>query len=114
MPDKEKLKTLKAVMSEGEYDKLESAYQSGVTPEQYITFREETSGLSADKTLAGTSIPGSLKRKVLDYIDAIPGLNNAQKNALYFAAGYPESTLDDAPWYGRAEDRWNIIPRLDG
>ena len=113
MPDKEKLKTLRAVMSESEYDKLESAYQRGITPEQYITFREETSGLSADKTLAGTSIPGSLKRKVLDYIDAIPNLNNAQKNALYFAAGYKESTLDDAPWYGRSERSWDIVPRLD-
>ena len=100
-------------MSESEYDKLESAYQRGITPEQYITFREETSSLSADKTLAGTSIPGSLQRKVLDYIDAIPNLNNAQKNALYFAAGYKESTLDDAPWYGRSERSWDIVPRLD-
>ena len=28
-------------------------------------------------------------------------LNNAQKTALYDAAGYARSTLDDAPWYGK-------------
>ena len=110
----EQLAVLRGMMTDSEYESMMEVGRRGITPEQYITFREETSSLSADKTLAGTSIPGSLKRKVLDYIDAIPNLNNAQKNALYFAAGYAESTLDDAPWYGRAEDRWNIIPRLDG
>ena len=114
LSQQEQLEGLRGMMSDSEYESMMEVGKRGITPAQYITFREETSGLSADKTLAGTSIPGSLKRKVLDYIDAIPGLNNAQKNALYFAAGYAESTLDDAPWYGRAEDRWNIIPRLDG
>lgn len=109
----EQLAVLRGMMKDSEYESMMEAVKRGITPEQYITFREETSGLSADKTLAGTSITGSLKRKVLDYIDAIPGLNNAQKNALYFAAGYPESTLDDAPWYGRSERSWDIVPRLD-
>ena len=113
LSQQEQLEVLRGMMKDSEYESMMEAVKRGITPEQYITFREETSGLSADKTLAGTSIHGSLKRKVLDYIDAIPGLNNAQKNALYFAAGYPESTLDDAPWYGRSERSWDIVPRLD-
>lgn len=113
LSQQEQLAVLQGMMTDSEYESMMEVGKRGITPEQYITFREETSGLSADKTLAGTSIPGSLKRKVLDYIDAIPNLNNAQKNALYFAAGYAESTLDDAPWYGRSESSWDIVPRLD-
>lgn len=113
LSQQEQLAVLQGMMTDSEYESMMEVGKRGITPEQYITFREETSSLSADKTLAGTSIPGSLKRKVLDYIDAIPNLNNAQKNALYFAAGYAESTLDDAPWYGRSEKSWDIVPRLD-
>ena len=113
LSQQEQLEVLRGMMTDSEYESMMEVGKQGVTPEQYITFREATSGLTADKTLAGTSIPGSLKRKVLDYIDAIPGLDNAQKNALYFAAGYAESTLDDAPWYGRSERSWDIVPRLD-
>lgn len=113
LSQQEQLAVLRGMMTDSEYESMMEVGRRGITPEQYITFREETSSLSADKTLAGTSIPGSLKHKVLDYIDAIPNLNNAQKNALYFAAGYAESTLDDAPWYGRSERSWDIVPRLD-
>lgn len=113
LSQQEQLTVLQSMMDDSEYDKLVSACQSGVTPEQFISFREGISGLSADKDLTGKTISGSLKRKVMDYIDSMD-LSNAQKTALYDAAGYARSTLDDAPWYGRPERSWDIIPRLDG
>ena len=109
----QQLTVLQDMMEDSEYESLLSAYQKGIQPGQFITFREEISGLSADKDQAGKSISGSKKRKVLSYIDSMD-LNNDQKTALYYAAGYAASTLDDAPWYGRPDDRWNIVPRLDG
>lgn len=112
LSQQEQLTVLQSMMDDSEYDKLLSACQSGVTPEQFVSFREGISGLSADKDLAGKTISGSLKRKVMDYIDSMD-LSNAQKTALYDAAGYARSTLDDAPWYGRPERSWDIIPRLD-
>ena len=39
-------------------------------------------------------------------------ISNSQKTALYYAAGYKESTLDDAPWYGKGD--LDITPRLTG
>lgn len=113
LSQREQLTVLRDMMEDSEYENLMSAYQKGVAPEQFITFREGISGLSADKDLAGKSISGSKKRKVLNYIDSMD-LNNDQKTALYYAAGYAASTLDDAPWYGRPESRWDIIPRLSG
>lgn len=113
LSQQEQLTVLQSMMDDSEYDKLVSACQSGVTPEQFISFREGISGLSADKDFTGKTISGSLKRKVMDYIDSMD-LSNAQKTALYDAAGYARSTLDDAPWYGRPERSWDIIPRLGG
>lgn len=113
LSQQEQLTVLQSMMDDSEYDKLVSACQSGVTPEQFISFRKGISGLSADKDLTGKTISGSLKRKVMDYIDSMD-LSNTQKTALYDAAGYARSTLDDAPWYGRPERSWDIIPRLGG
>ena len=113
LSQQEQLTVLQSMMDDSEYDKLVSACQSGVTPEQFISFREGISGLSADKDLTGKTISGSLKRKVMDYIDSMD-LSNTQKTALYDAAGYARSTLDDAPWYGRPERSWDIIHRLGG
>ncbi len=114
LSEREQMEALRVVMTESEYEGLADAYQSGVTPEQFVSFLEGISGLSTDKGPMGKTISGSLKRKVMQFIDSMD-LNNAQKTALYYAAGYKESTLDDAPWYGRSEyDPWNIIPRLDG
>ena len=111
LSEAEQMEVLQDMMDDSEYDNLLGAYRQGVTPEQFISFREGISGLSADKNLAGKTISGSLKRKVLDYIDSME-LSNAQKTALYDAAGYARSTLDEAPWYGRPESSWEIIPRL--
>lgn len=110
---KEQMNVLQNMMEDTEYEGLMSAYQKGITPEQFISFREGISGITSDKDLAGKTIANSKKRKVMAYIDALD-LSNDQKTELYYVAGYKESTLDDAPWYGRPERSWDIIPRLGG
>ncbi len=113
LSQQDQLAVLGEMMEDSEYESLMSAYQLGVKPEQFVSFREGISGLSADKNAVGKTISGSKKRKVMQFIDSMD-LNNAQKTALYYAAGYSASTLDDAPWYGRPESSWNIIPSLNG
>lgn len=113
LSQQDQLTVLGEMMEDSEYESLMSAYQLGVKPEQFVSFREGISGLSADKNAVGKTISGSKKRKVMQFIDSMD-LNNVQKTALYYAAGYSASTLDDAPWYGRPESSWNIIPSLNG
>ena len=73
--------------------------QSGVKSDVYISYRSETAKISADKDANGKSISGSKKEKVLKYINSLK-LTAAQKDALYYDAGYAESGIDDAPWHG--------------
>ena len=47
--------------------------------------------------LNGKTVSGSKKAKVMAAIDAME-ITDSQKTALYYAAGYKESTLSDAPW----------------
>lgn len=89
---------LEAVMDEDAFAKFKTVYQQGISPEDYVTFLEKTSGLEADKDSSGKTVSGSKKQKVMDAINRMD-LSKAQKTALYYAAGYKESTLDEAPWY---------------
>ena len=96
LSEAEQLAALESMMEDTEFEKLETAYAAGVTPGQYVEFKRATDGLSADK-INGKTVSGSKKAKVLAAIDAMD-ITNSQKTALYYAAGYKESTLDDAPW----------------
>lgn len=96
LSEREQMKVLKGIMEDSEYEKLETAYAAGVSPTKFMEFKRATDGLSADKVF-GKAISGSKKAKVLAAIDAMD-ISNIQKTALYYAAGYKESTLDDAPW----------------
>ena len=51
----------------------------------------------ADVDKNGKAISGSKKEKVLDYIDSLP-LSKKQKDSLYYALGWAESTIREAPW----------------
>ena len=51
----------------------------------------------ADKDKNGNSIRNSKRDRVADYINK-QRLTKAQKDALWLACGYKESTLDEAPW----------------
>ena len=104
LSEAEQLAALESMMEDTEFEKLETAYAAGVTPGQYVEFKRATDGLSADK-INGKTVSGSKKAKVLAAIDAMD-ITNSQKTALYYAAGYKESTLDDAQWIsGRSAGR---------
>lgn len=83
----------------GEDQGYQQAKNAGVTDWQYITFRANTGVITSDKDEDGKTISGTKKKKVLDYIDSMD-VDAAAKDALYYAAGYKESTIDDAPWRG--------------
>ncbi len=96
LSEREQMKVLEGIMEDSEYEKLETAYAAGISPAKFLEFKRATDGLSADKVF-GKTVSGSKKSKVLAAIDAMD-ISNVQKTALYYAAGYKESTLDDAPW----------------
>ena len=63
------------------YKKVES---SGLELDVYLEYREKRAAYSK-------------KEDILKIIDSLP-VGRKQKDALYFAEGWKESTLDDAPW----------------
>lgn len=71
---------------------------SGISGVQYWRYKLSTDGISADKDSNGKTVSGSKKAKILKAIDKM-NLTRDQKTALYYAAGYQKSTLDEAPWY---------------
>ena len=52
----------------------------------------------ADVDSSGKAISGSKKLKVLRYINGL-SLSYAQKDSLYFAFGWSQSTISEAPWH---------------
>ena len=56
------------------------------------------SNANADVDANGKSISGSKKKKVLAYIDSL-NLTYAQKDSLYYAFGWAESKIYEAPWH---------------
>lgn len=97
MAEADKESALALVMSDSAYEKYQSARSAGVSTGDYVWFLSATDGMEADKDENGKSISGSRKAKVLRVIDRMD-LNRSQKDALFLAAGYSESTLEDAPW----------------
>ncbi|MCQ2439445.1 MAG: hypothetical protein MJ074_06760 [Oscillospiraceae bacterium] len=79
------------IASEAEQKAQESAAEQGVSKDIYYQYIAASQGMT----------------KKAEKLDAINGLDIsvAQKNALYFANGYAQSTLYDAPWY-------DLRPRL--
>lgn len=78
-------------------DWTEKAREYGVSDRVYVEFKVATSDVSADKDEDGKSVSGSKKKKVMDIIDGMD-VSDQVKDSLYYAAGYTESTIDDAPW----------------
>lgn len=72
---------------------------SGLPPENYILFRAATVDIEGDKDENGKTIPGSKKKKVLNVIDQM-NVSDEVKDKYYYAAGYDEDTISDAPWHG--------------
>ena len=88
---------VRAVLNETQAETFDDLIKAGMTPKQYAQYRRAVYGLEADKDGNGKPISGSKKKKVLNAIERLPISDNL-KTELYFASGYGESTLKDAPW----------------
>ena len=77
----------------GYYDYAEPA---GISVDVYARYVRETADLSTIYDEWGDELV-SKREQVLDVIDSLP-LTWQQKDALYLAAGYSESTMWDVPW----------------
>lgn len=92
-------KTTKSEISSYRLDGwVKTAAQSGLSPEDYILFRAATVDIEGDKDENGKTIPGSKKKKVLNVIDQM-NVSDEVKDKYYYAAGYDEDTISDAPWH---------------
>lgn len=92
-------KVTKVEISDYELDGwVKTAAESGVDPEDYLIFRAMTANITGDKDENGDTISGSKKEKTLAAIDMMD-LSVQEKDALYYALGYSESTLRSAPWH---------------
>jgi len=85
------------LLSDNQKQHFDQLMEQGMSPEEYAQYRRATKGLEADKDENGKSISGSKKKKVLAAIDGLP-VPDSIKDLLYFAEGYGEKDLDDAPW----------------
>lgn len=93
-------KTTKSEISNYELDGwVKTAAQSDLSPEDYILFRAATVDIEGDKDENGKTIRGSEKKKVLNVIDQM-NVSDEVKDKYYYAAGYDEDTISDAPWHG--------------
>ena len=71
---------------------------SGVPAGTYYDVWKYDSDTKADVDANGDSISGSKKSKVLAYINQ-QDLTKAQKDSLYYAFGWAESKITEAPWH---------------
>lgn len=77
---------------------FEKVQSSGVSISLYMDYRNKASECKADLDENGNSISGSRKKKLLPIIDSLP-ITSSQKDALYYAEGWAESKLYEAPWH---------------
>lgn len=93
-------KALRALMDDSAEAKYDAAYSAGINPDVYVKYKADTKDFSSEYDANGKEINGQTKKdKFMSYIDGL-NLTNPQKDALYFASGYSESTLEkDAPWH---------------
>ena len=71
---------------------------AGVPAETFYDAWKYESNTDADVDAKGESISGSKKVKVLAYINGLD-LTYAQKDSLYYAFGWAESKISEAPWH---------------
>lgn len=69
----------------------------GIEAEMFYDVWKYNSSISADVDANGKAVSGSKKAKVLAYVNSL-ALSARGKDSLYYALGYAESTIDEAPW----------------
>ena len=88
--DRAKMILYTEYVSASKQDEIESALESGLTFDDWLTFEYRTAGLGSDQSK-------TKKEKVMDVIQNM-NITTEQKDALYLT-GYEESGLKDAPWH---------------
>jgi len=86
-------KALQALMTKEQYDKFETASEAGISAGVYVQYKAGTKNLTSDKDENGKTISGSLKKKVVDYIDGLD-LTADQKTTLLLDYNSTYSTKD--------------------
>lgn len=87
-----------STMSESAQDKYGAfASAEGVPAAVFAKAYAYEASATSDKDEDGETIPNSKRDKVNEYIDKL-NLKDTQKDALYLALGYSESTLWETPW----------------
>lgn len=71
--------------------------KTGVDPATFYDAWKFKNGAKNDYDSDG-EVTISKKEKVMDYIDGL-NLTKSQKDSLYYACGYAESTLNETPWH---------------
>lgn len=98
IPEIEKRMALAEFMPEGTYAKYSEAREAGIDTYTYIKFLDATNDMANIKNEEGEVVTEK-REQVLEYIDSLD-LTDEQKDALYYAAGYAASKIDEAPWNG--------------
>lgn len=79
----------------------ENIRKSGISAEQYGQYLKTKNGFKGtDKDGDGKTDSGSIKVQVLALINSM-SLTPAQKDALYYDAGYKATVIDEAPWHAK-------------
>lgn len=86
-----------SALSGNSYENVKEAVRNGLSVEEYMTYKENVSGITADKDANGNTISGSKKEKVISAINSMD-LSPSEKDWLYYLNGYAESTINDVPW----------------
>lgn len=71
---------------------------TGMKPGTFYKAWQFNYATKADVDENGDAISGSKKTKVLAYVNSLD-LTYAQKDSIYYAFGWAESTIDEAPWH---------------
>ena len=75
----------------------EHAEGAGIEAETFYEVWQYNAEAQADVDQNGKAISGSKKEKVLAYIHSL-SLTRAQKDSLYYAFGWAQSKINEAPW----------------
>ena len=103
----EKVSVLSFVMEHPNLEEISSAAVNayttycepyGIEAEVFYDIWQYNSSVSADVDASGKAISGSKKAKVLAYINSM-SLSARQKDSLYYAFGWAQSTINEAPWH---------------
>lgn len=97
--DQEKRQAAASLLDGDSLKNFQSCMDAGVSIGNYAKVKAFYSEAKTETDVLTGKISTTKKEKVMDYIDGLE-ITAAQKTVLYYACGYVESTLDEAPWYG--------------